>query len=349
MGLNLNLNINGAKRRSILPPVAPTSFTSVFTVDTITGDLAWTDNSGGSAAYEIYSNTNEEGDVLLTTTAAGATSYGDTTCKQNASVVYTVRAKKGTIFSTYATATALVTPLCWKTNQTTRTGVVINNLSIAAGKTVVITWGDGGTTSVTGNNTNITHTYAASATNIFNISMNGDLNSITVFYHFTQVKSYGNITNWTKFNLIVGLRLYGNAFTGDDVNNEIPASCSVVLMRLNALTGKLPNMITGSGGMIYDYSGNNITGSNLTVFKAGMTLFDISDQNSVFPTAEIDNLLLRLANWYQVNAPTDNCTFDMSGANMGIPTGGASNVDLVRLVGYYTAQSKTATVVIRTS
>ena len=60
---NTNLNINGA-RRKISPPAAPTAFTSVFTVDTITGTLAWTDNSGGLAAYEVYSNTNGTGDEL---------------------------------------------------------------------------------------------------------------------------------------------------------------------------------------------------------------------------------------------------------------------------------------------
>lgn len=69
---------------------APTSLTSQFIVDTILGQLAWTDNSGGVASYEIYSNTNSGGDILITTTAVGATSYSDTSCKQNASVVYNI-------------------------------------------------------------------------------------------------------------------------------------------------------------------------------------------------------------------------------------------------------------------
>ena len=80
-----------------------------------------------------------------------------------------------------------------------------------------------------------------------------------------------------------------------------------------------------------------------------MTVFEIRDQKVPFVTVEIDKLLKTLADWYQVNTPTANCTFNMSGANMGIPSLGASNVDLVRLTGYYTTAGFTATVVIRTS
>jgi len=89
--------------------------------------------------------------------------------------------------------------------------------------------------------------------------------------------------------------------------------------------------------------------SNTTVFRKAMTAFNVGSQNVIFPTANIDKLLKAAADWYQTNAPTANCTFTLSGANMGIPTGGASNADLVRLVGYYTTASKTATVLIRTS
>jgi hypothetical protein len=82
-----------------------------------------------------------------------------------------------------------------------------------------------------------------------------------------------------------------------------------------------------------------------------MTVFNISNQNVAFSTANIDKLLKAAADWYQVNAPTTNCTFNLSGANMGIPTDGVSttNVDIVRLIGYYSAAGFTATVTIRTS
>src|SRR5574344_2314939 len=122
---------------------APTAFTSSFVVDTILGQLNWTNNAGSTAQYEIYSSTNGAADVLLATTSAGATSYQDTTCKQNASVVYKIRVKKGTKFSDMVSASALTTPLCWKTNQNTLVAHVINNLTIAAGKTVTVNYSDG--------------------------------------------------------------------------------------------------------------------------------------------------------------------------------------------------------------
>ena len=61
------------------------------------------------------------------------------------------------------------------------------------------------------------------------------------------------------------------------------------------------------------------------------------------------HFFLNTANYYQNNAPTTNCEFNLSGSTMGIPTGGASNVDIARLVGYYSAAGFTATVIIRTS
>ena len=80
-----------------------------------------------------------------------------------------------------------------------------------------------------------------------------------------------------------------------------------------------------------------------------MTVFNIATQKVAFSTANIDILLKNIADWYEVNAPTANCTFTMNGANMGIPTDGASNADILRTIGYYTAASKIATFVVRTS
>jgi len=134
----------------------PTNLVSSFDVNTISGVLGWTDTNAGKAQYEVYSSINGGVDVLLTTTAVGATSYQDTTCKQNASVVYKIRAKKNNLYSDFVTATTLATPLCWKTNQSTLVAHVINALNITAGKTVTVNYSDGTSQSYTGNNLNIT-------------------------------------------------------------------------------------------------------------------------------------------------------------------------------------------------
>ena len=80
-----------------------------------------------------------------------------------------------------------------------------------------------------------------------------------------------------------------------------------------------------------------------------MSELDIKNQNAVFPTTEIDKFFKAAADWYQVNTPTANCTFNLSGANMGIPTDGTANVDIVRLIGYYSAAGFAATIIVRTS
>lgn len=315
------------RRNIATTPAVPSGLSASFTVDTISGDLTWTDNSGGTAQYEVYSSYNGNPYVYLGTTLAGATSYSDTTCKQNASVVYRIRAKKGGTYSEYVTTSVINTPLCWKTNQATRTNVVINNITIADGKTVNVDWGDGTNANYTGANTNVTHTYAASATNIFNVKLSGDTNSITIFQHFNQIKSYGVVTNWV-----------------------LPSTLKYLYINSTGLTGSLPQITEhATNAMNYRAYSAYMSDSNVTVFRKAMTNFDVSSQNVTFSTANIDKLLKAAADWYQVNAPTANCTYNLSGANMGIPSLGASNVDIVRLIGYYSAAGFAATIICRTS
>ena len=69
-GIGIGIGINN--RRIIGKPAAPTGLSASFTVDTISGDLSWTDNTGGVAQYEIYSSYNGKSYVYLGTTTAGA-------------------------------------------------------------------------------------------------------------------------------------------------------------------------------------------------------------------------------------------------------------------------------------
>lgn len=329
---------------SLLRPV--TGFTSAFVVNTILGQLNWTDTNNGKAQYEVYSSTNGAANVLLTTTIAGATSYQDTTCKQNAYVTYSIKAKIGTRVSSTISATALITPLCFKTDQTTNVPVIFNVLNISAG-TVNINWGDGTNADYTGNNTNITKNYGS--TGIKNISLSGDIGNITSFRHIEQIKSFGVLTNWI-LPPVTGIRIYSCSFTGVLTNWTVSVNTTDFNLSSNGFSGSLPT-ITDHATNIIDYQlhFNHLSDSNLTVFRKAMRFFNISDQYVAFSTAKINNVLKALADYYQTNAPTQNCVFTLSGANMGIPTGGASNADITRLVGYYTAAGRTATVLVRTS
>lgn len=338
------------RRNIATTPAVPSGLSASFTVDTISGDLTWTDNSAGKAQYEIYSSTNGGDYALLTTTSVGATSYSDTTCKQNASVVYRIRAKKGTLYSDYVTVAALVTPLCLKTVQTARVDFVFNVLNIDTGGTVNINWGDGSNNNYTGTNSNITHTYAASTVNIFNISLTGNLDKVLSLQHVSNVKTNGSIANYIlpENNAVYSFR--STNIEGDISNILVPDKTTILRLYSTRVSGKLPNIITTtSTALEYRIDGCYMTGTNIVVFRTGMSVFNISNQNTVFPTEEIDKVLKNLADWYQINTPISNCTFTMSGTNMGIPTGGITNTDIVRLTGYYTAAGKSATILVRTS
>ena len=214
----------GLPFRRTTTPAVPSGLSASFTVDTISGDLTWTDNTGEVAQYEIYSSYNGNSYVYLGTTTAGATSYSDTTCKQNASVVYKIRAKYYSLYSEYITSSVVITPLCWKTDQADRIDVVINSLKIASEKTVTINWGDGTSNSYTGSNTNITKSYSASEVNVFNIAISGDVNFITEFQHYTQLKSYGNITNWLLPSSMILFNIQTTGFTSDISGWVLPST-----------------------------------------------------------------------------------------------------------------------------
>jgi hypothetical protein len=285
--------------------------------------------------------------------------------------VYRIRAKKGGTYSEYATTSVINTPLCWKTDQSTLTAVVINVLNIAAGKTVTVNWGDGTSQAYTGNNSNITKNYAE--TGQYNIWLSGDTDSIGILRHYSQSKSYGVISNWilpstlTSFygfstqlsgdvsgwvlpSTIANFRVNSTQVSGDISNWVVPSTLGYFYVGSTQLSGSLPQITAHATNAInYWASLAYMSDSNVTVFRKAMTNFDVSNQNVTFSTANIDKLLKAAADWYQVNAPTDNCTYNLSGANMGIPTDGVSNVDIVRLIGYYSAAGFAATIICRTS
>ena len=90
---------------------------------------------------------------------------------------------------------------------------------------------------------------------------------------------------------------------------------------------------------------NSLTG--LTSNAKALTICDV--RFNPFTTASVNAFFKNTADYFQTTAPTANNTYNLSGASMGIPTGGNSNADIVRLIGYYTAAGRTATVIVRTS
>jgi hypothetical protein len=224
---------------------------------------------------------------------------------------------------------------------------------------------------LSGANTNITKNYPIPGQ--YNVWLEGDVDYITDFNLNTKPSVYGNVSNYLLPSASITFRMYLLGITGSITNFIFPPnvatvrfdqsnisgntsnlviSASVVAFLINntLASGSLPQIVAhATNAMNYNLSGCSFSDSNVTVFRKAMTIFNVGNQNVVFPTANIDKLLKALADWYQVNAPMTNCTFTLSGANMGIPTGGASNADITRLVGYYTTAGRTATVLVRTS
>lgn len=340
IGIGVSNVFRGVGILSITPP---TNLTASFDIPTISGQVSWVDNSGGSAQYEVYSSYNGNPYVFLGTTLAGATSYIDTTCKQNASVVYRIRAKKGGTYSEYATTSAINTPLCWKTNQSTLSNVVINSLNIATGKTVNIDYGDGTSVNYTGNNSSVTKNYGSIG--IYNIALSGDLNDITSLRVLSSSNIYSDISNYVIPTSCITFVLQGTLFTGNIYNTIFSTNFSTLFISDTSVSGFIPQCLFTKG----TFRNSKYEGTYISEFNISMNVFDISNQNVVFPTIEVDKFFKNAADWYQVNPPTDNCTYNFSGANMGIPTGGVANVDIARLIQIYTDAGRTATVLVRTT
>ncbi len=222
-------------------------------------------------------------------------------------------------------------------------------LRFPATESITVLWGDGTETTRSGNgiiDVVFSKTYAGAGS--YPIKLGGAWRETTYFNANNNALS-GDLGKFPIHELtnLSSFYLNDNSFTGDlsgwDISGLV--NLSVFYLYNNSFTGKLPN----ARAVIYISYTNKFSDSNQTAFKVNMTEMNISNQGVAFSTANINKLLKAIADWYETNAPTANCTFSMNGANMGIPTGGAANVDIVRTVGYYAAAGKTATFVIRTS
>jgi len=365
LGSGIALSIN----KDLISKLKPTGLTIGWENDYATIDF--TDNTSGVAEHEIYESVNGGAYILITTLAAGVTHYHNATY-QNASINFRVRAKSGVWLSDFSDVVNYKTPFVLKTNQSTLTNFVITNLTVAAGKTVNIDWGDATNANYTGSNANVTKTYTATG-NPYYIKISGDTDFITSFIHVNQALTSGlitkwilpsgiitfniwglsvtgSVTNWTLPNTLIFFGIFASNLTGDLSNWIIPASVTTFQIYSSSVSGSLPQITTHpTNGLDFQAQTARLSDSNVTVFRKAMTKFLFNTQAVAFSTANIDKFLKAAADWYQNNAPTANCIFKMDGANNGIPTGGASNADKVRLEGYYTAAGFTATVTVRTS
>jgi len=169
----------------------PVNLTAVWIDDF--ARLSWTDNTGGTAQYEIYESKNSEGYKLINTTAPGATSFDNYTW-QNANVNFKIRTKIEGNFSNYSAIANLITPLVWKSDQSILKQVIIRMNASAAGFPLIVDWGDGITETLT-RYVAKTHDYTV-VKNTYYIKLTGGLSSITYLDIFINPTFNGDLSKW---------------------------------------------------------------------------------------------------------------------------------------------------------
>ena len=329
-------SITNNVEESSLPSV-PTNLSAVWindfarlTVDDIPEDVQ----------IEWYESTNGTDYSLVTTTALDVVTTDNTTW-QNTLMYFKCRAKKGTDYSDYTAATTLQTPMVWKVVLTTGTEagrtLTVASMTVAAGKTVNINWGDASNEDKSGANVNFTHIYAATGT--YYALFTGDVNFITVLRNNSQTtKLQHSLTKLIWPASLTTFRMYGNSITGT-IHTSINAY-TVTEAELNTC------LLDGDWSGVTSMRCNKINANDMTDlprFARIHTNTTYNAQANNVATAQLDGWLAWLNSHITSNTPTSNITITLNGAGMSAPTDGASNSDIVAVQGLYTTAGYTAT------
>jgi len=313
-----------------LNPNIPTDVTAVVVLNSDTVKLDFTDHTGGIAQHEIVEAIGAGSYTAVTTLAAGVTTYTYATW-QGTTMNFKVRAViTGPYYSNYTTPTSLATPLVFKTNQTTLTNIVFSTFILNGGSNIVhFDWGDG-TSNDYVQGQGVGHTYTVQA-NPYYIQISGHLENITSINHNTQSKSYGSFAKWIMPSALQYLRLYYDSFTGDWSTFQLTST----LLKINLTAGG------GGSQAITAPPRGDLRGLDST---DGMYMPD-----NACNTTALDAFFVYANAFYASNTPIKNTLFELTGATMGIPTGGNSNTDIVAIKAKFTAAGFTATIHVRTS
>jgi hypothetical protein len=313
----------------------PSDFAVVWTDDYAA--ITFTDNSGGTAQHEVWESKDERVYQLAYTIPIGVEFYNYYTW-QNASLKFRIRAKQGTSYSLYSSVVSLVSPLVFKTDQSTLTPVVIAILQITYLKVININWGDGTNANYGGTTvsyTNITKNYSTQQNPYF-IQISGDVDWITWIEHTQQSTSYGDLSKWNwkstmKLNVF---HWYSTNFTGKVIEGRsLPSEIGVFHVGNNELDDDLTDIIWPS--LLYDlhlhenpFTGNTNcwvfpnTSKHICLWNTNLT-GDWTDK--IIPNActwlniEATDIWADVSNWV---IPTDMC--QMECRDLGL-TGSFSN------------------------
>jgi lysophospholipase L1-like esterase len=308
-------------RELTTPPTPP--IPSGLTVEWVDdyAKIDFTDNSGGVSQHEIWESKNGEPYLLVTTLAAGVTTYNNYTW-QNANMNFKIRAISGELASEFSDAVAISTPLVFKSNQTTLNNLVIAYLYISAG-TVNIDWGDGTSNNYTGNTSNFTKVYNTQANPYF-IKLTGSLANITGLSITNQTNAYGNISKWILPAAMQYIALSSNGFSGDMTNFVLPSTLKTLQLSGSYFTGNITDWVLPSNLetllLSHSAAGVGYTGNiSNWVLPNSLITFQISTASNTL-TGDLSAMLLPsgLTRFYVLNQDftklplTSSLAFDSS-------------------------------------
>ena len=352
----------------------PTGLTVDFAVATDYAKIDFTDASGGVAQHEIWSSKNGADYVLVTTLDAATVTYNDPTW-QNASMNYKVRAKSGTWFSDYSAVVNVVTPLVFKTDQTTLNQIQFDALRKSSG-TIHIDWGDGNSQDQVSSAFNVTHDYSTEADPYY-VQLSGPLNNITDLQLLSQTNLYGDLSKWVlPTGMTINLSLSRCQFTGDISTWVLPVGLAVLDLTHGTdygFTGDVSGWIipsamvtmniarTGTGGYYLsgDLSGWSNPAGNLQIYAAAQNFTKLPrgafvgisasvginfDTNNC-SVQEVDDFLAYLDTYFATVTPIKNGKYVLNGMGMGIPSA-AGLASKAAIEAKYVAAGFTATITV---
>jgi hypothetical protein len=275
----------------------PLNISAVWAINTDFARISWNDIYGGQVAYDVWESKDQGLHwLLVATTAIGANQYDNFTY-QNALMQFKV-APHGT--SEFSNPVQLQTPLCFWTDEAFVPGVILNNLDVAALRTVHVEWGDGMFDDLVGANPMFAQAYANPGQ--YCVQFSGDVNFITRFDCQGQATNYGDLGKWVLPGNLTVLILNMSAFTGDLHEWILPGGLTNLDLTWNLFTGDISGWFNMGGmppGMTYfNISGTNLFSGAVPEIFAGATLpngITTFDANTMLFTGNLRNFLLPAA------------------------------------------------------
>jgi len=279
--------------------------------------MTW-DISDTRGQYEIWQELNGGGYELVATTAEGASSYNNYTW-QNASMNFKVRGIGGGVYSEFTDVVNLVTPLVFKSDQTTPGTLNFEaylGFNLVAGKTVNVNWDDGTNNDYT-LNTNPTHTYTEGG--IYYVKMTGDLNSIKYYMlGGLGIKAFGDVSKWILSPVLIGFRVYNTNISGNCNAMELPATCKQFYV-----------------------GGSLISGLPRGVYTAIDSTTGFDTRACPVKWDEMDAWLKYVLVYLTAHPPTVNARYQIGGCTSAQTI--STNTDIAGIVACYTGAGKTCT------